>query len=88
MKKLANRIIKQGKELSTPLTLKFYENHPFEHQYSNTECGMYSLFFLITMLTNKINGKSFRNYKDKIFLFKRKRISDKNMTKLRNIYFN
>ena len=88
MKKLVNRIIKQGKEFSSPLVLKFYENHPFEHQYSNTECGMYSLFFLITMLTNKINGKTFRNYKDKIFLFKRKRISDKNMTQLRNIYFN
>lgn len=88
MKKLVNRIIKQGKELKNPIHFKFYQNYPTVHQYTNTECGMYSLFFLITMLTNKINNKPFRNVKDKLFLFKKKHISDKNMTLLRNIYFN
>ena len=88
MKKLVNRIISQGKELDEPIDFKFYQNSPMVHQYTNTECGMYSLFFLITMLTNKINNKPFHNVKDKIFLFKKKRVSDKNMTLLRNIYFN
>ena len=28
----------------------FTQNHPVEHQYGDTECGMYVLFFIITML--------------------------------------
>jgi len=37
---------------STP-TLKVIRNTK-QHQHSNTECGVYSLFFIITMLTQKI----------------------------------
>ena len=32
---------------------------------------MYTLFFIITFLTNKVNDKQFRSVKDKINLFKR-----------------
>ena len=45
---LVKRIQKQGLELS--YRFKFIENYPMTHQHSNTECGMYSLFFIITML--------------------------------------
>ena len=57
---------------------KFFENYPSEHQFENTECGMYTLFFLVTMLTtrnyNLFNGKQ--------------RFPDKAMEKLRKKYFN
>ena len=54
-------------------------NHPVEHQEENTECGMYSLFFIITML----EGGNFK----KIFLDKKKLIKDNNMIFLRKKIF-
>ena len=86
MLSLVNKIKEQGKNLGINFT--FYENHPFTHQYSNSECGMYSLFFIITLLTNKVNDKPFKTVKDKVNLFKRKRIPDKHVELLRNVYFN
>jgi hypothetical protein len=47
-------MIEQGKELSRPIHFKFIQNYPKTHQYSNTECGMYSLFFIITFLIGRI----------------------------------
>lgn len=85
---LAKRIIKQASELSEPITLSFHENFPIEHQRENTECGMYSLFFIITMLTNQTSQRTFANADSKIDFFKRKRIPDKYVFKLRNLYFN
>jgi hypothetical protein len=32
----------------------YFKNFPKEHQMGNTECGVYSLFFIITMLTSTI----------------------------------
>ena len=87
MKVLVDRIIDQGKQLNPPIKFKFYENYPLEHQMGDTECGMYSIFFIITMLTNKVEDKIF-NYRQKINLFKKKRIPDKYVEKYRNIYFN
>jgi hypothetical protein len=55
------------------------QNHPIEHQYGNTECGMYTLFFIITMLeTHKYNY--FKN--------KSIRFPDKKIQQLRKKYFN
>ena len=51
--KLVKRIIHQGLYLSTPIQLEFHENQPFIHQRGNNECGMYSLYFIITMLTSR-----------------------------------
>lgn len=57
---------------------KFKQNSPTEHQMGNTECGMYTLFFIITML--KYNDFS---------LFKNKGIfTDKKIMELRKKYFN
>jgi len=54
------------------------QNAPVEHQFGNTECGMYVLFFIIIMLhTNNFS------------LFKRKAtFSDKGMERLRSVFFN
>jgi len=85
---LVKRVQKQALELEKSKKLEFYENHPFEHQKGNTECGMYSLFFIITMLTQKIDKKVFNDYRDVIKMFKKQRISDENVFRYRNIYFN
>lgn len=88
IKILVDRIIEQGKNLETPILFDFYENYPFEHQQGNTECGMYSLFFIISMLTDKIGRKKINDYKDKIKYFKTVVIPDKYVFKYRNKYFN
>lgn len=85
---LVKRIIEQGRMLDTPILFHFHENCPLEHQYEDNECGMYSLYFIITMLTNKTDKKIFKNYVDKIAFFKNKRIPDKYMNRYRKKYFN
>jgi hypothetical protein len=56
IKKFADNVIKQGNNLQVPIKFTFDENHPVEHQYGNTECGIYSIFFVIHMLEDKITG--------------------------------
>jgi len=85
---LVKRIQIQGMSLSPPLKFKFYENYPLEHQLGNTECGMYSLYFIITMLTGETEGRTFRTAREKIEFFKKKRVPDKYVSKYRKIYFN
>jgi hypothetical protein len=85
---LVKRIIKQGSQLEEPINFIFHENYPLEHQKENTECGMYSIFFIIAMLTNKAGPKKFSNFKQKIDFFKKKSIPDKYVFNYRNKYFN
>lgn len=75
VKQLVYRIINQG--VTNHMNFKFQQNSPFVHQHSNTECGMYSLYFIIYMLL----------YKD-FRIFKTKRIPDNEMKYLRTILFN
>ena len=88
IKVLANRIIKQGMELPTPIKFIFKQNYPKEHQYGASECGMYSLFCIITFLTGEVESKKFSTSKEIIDYFKEKRIPDKYIHKYRNVYFN
>lgn len=74
--KLANTIISQGKSLGMKFT--FDQNHPVEHQYGNTECGVYSLFFIVHMLEDKITSHYLKTHI----------LKDKYMEKFRKIYFN
>ena len=76
--RLVERIIQQGKELPIPINFKFDQNYPVEHQYGNTECGIYSLFFIIHMLEDKITAHYLKNHI----------LKDKYMQTFRNIYFN
>ena len=74
---LMKRIKKQAKE-GLSKKLRFIDNAPMEHQYRNTECGIYCLYTLITLLEEKKKPQTIR----------RKRIPDEEMEKFRNIYFN
>ena len=75
---LVNRIKEQGLALSPPINFEFDQNHPVEHQYSTTECGIYSLFFIVHMLEDKITKEYLKTHI----------IKDKYMENFREIYFN
>jgi len=74
VKKLLKKIVDQGNQLG--INFQVIENK-IEHQRTNTECGMYCLYFIIQMLKDK-NLSHFLN----------NRIDDKEVFKLRNEYFN
>ena len=74
IEKFANKVIKQALNLGDSYEL--IENTR-RHQFSNSECGMYCLYFIIRML----KGDNFNK-------FTSKKIPDKLMMKLRKIYFN
>ena len=76
VKKLVKRIQTQAKELG--FELEFHQNHPKEHQKGDTECGMYSLYLIIQMLTDKKSPEYYMKH----------RVSDDEMEKLRKKYFN
>jgi len=100
--RLVKRIQKQGLEMSRPIRLKFIENYPMTHQRTNTECGMYSLFFIITMLLNnpdimgdQIKQSGFTKRRgagsptfDRLHFFRKQRIPDNFVENLRSKYFN
>jgi hypothetical protein len=55
VKVLVERLKKEGGVMKPAIPFRYVENFPKMHQRSNTECGMYSLFFIITMLTGGEN---------------------------------
>lgn len=75
---LVDNITRQGKLLKPPVHFKFDQNYPVEHQYGGTECGIYSIYFIINMLEDKITGSELKN----------KILTDKYIENFRNIYFN
>jgi len=75
---LVNRIIQQGQQLNPPINFKFDSNEGVEHQYGNTECGIYSIYFIVHMLEDKTT----ENY------MKTHILKDEYMEKFRNVYFN
>jgi hypothetical protein len=84
---LIDRFQEQAKELG--FHFKEYANKSHAHQYGNTECGMYSLFFIITMLTGQHTPTSKpMSLKQILRLFLRGRIPDKTMEQYRDEYFN
>jgi hypothetical protein len=76
IKAFCERVIKQARFVGLELTLD--QNAPFSHQEGNTECGMYSLYLIITLLKER------HNYN----FFKTTRISDKAMENMRDRYYN
>jgi hypothetical protein len=74
--KLVKKIIKQGKKLK--MKFKFDQNHPVEHQYKDSECGIYCLFFIIHLLEDKFTEDYLKTHI----------LKDKYMQKFRKIYFN
>ena len=74
VKKLMNRLIEQGKELGIKFELNINKR---EHQREDTECGIYSLYFV----TRRIEDKPFKYFTDN-------RISDEEMMRFRKRFFN
>lgn len=74
VKNFVDRITRQGKELE--IDFKFEQNHPFEHQMNDSECGVYCLYFIREMIKNP-------NFNT----FKKKRVTDKEMEKYRRVFF-
>ena len=78
--KFVQMVIDQGKTLPSTKRIDFVfdQNYPVEHQYGNTECGIYSLFFIVHMLEDKITSYYLKNHI----------LKDQYMEKFRKIYFN
>jgi len=77
--KFVNNVIEQGHSLlNNRINFKFDQNYPIEHQYQNTECGIYSLFFIIHMLEDKITGHYLKTHV----------LKDKYMEQFRKVYYN
>lgn len=92
VEKLVERIEMQGKAHNPPIEFKRMQN-AVEHQMGNTECGVYSLFFLITMLTGKLYktmGGNLRNVsiEERLELFTKRKITDSMMERYRRVYYN
>ena len=75
---LVNRIIEQGLSLKPKINFKFDSNEGIEHQYGNTECGIYSLYFIVHMLEDKLTEHYLKTHI----------LKDEYMNKFRHIYFN
>jgi hypothetical protein len=83
---LVDRISDQAKEMGVSLT---FQKNVRQHQYGNSECGMYSLFFIITLLTGKCGGlEKPISFSNAINTFKCRHIPDKHVFEFRNKYFN
>ena len=78
IKKFVDTVIQQGKQLQEPIEFKFDQNYPVEHQYGNTECGIYSIFFITHMLEDKITGHYLKTHI----------LKDKYMENFRKVYYN
>jgi hypothetical protein len=73
-----DRVIEQGKKLNQSIVFKMDSNYPVEHQMGTTECGVYSLYFIVHMLEDKLTGHYLKTHK----------IKDKYMQQFRKVYFN
>ena len=75
---LVNRIKEQGKNLKRKIIYEYDSNEGIEHQYGNTECGIYSLFFIVHMLEDKMTEHYLKTHI----------LKDEYMQKFRKVYFN
>lgn len=73
---LCKKIQNQGNKMNIKFSIDNNEN--IRHQIHNTECGMYCLYFIISLLTKKHN----------LDYFKKHIIRDKLVKRFRTIYFN
>ena len=77
LKKLQKKIVQQGVDMTPSLDLKEIVSRK-EHQNGNTECGMYTLYFISGLLKGSLNPD----------LIQSKRFTDKDMLSLREEFFN
>jgi hypothetical protein len=72
------RLKEQGLNLKPKINFKYDSNEGIEHQYGNTECGVYSLYFIVHMLEDKTTEHYLKTHI----------LKDEYINKFRNIYFN
>lgn len=72
------KIKQQGQNLNPPINFKYDTSEGYEHQNGNTECGVYSLFFIVQMLKDNLSAEYLKTH----------RIDDNYMSQFRKIYFN
>ena len=75
---LLRRIVKQGNRLNPKIKFRVTRINNVMHQLKNTECGVYSLFFIINLLENNIDADYLKN----------NILRDEYIEQFRNIYFN
>ena len=75
---LINKIKEQGLNMKKPIKFKVDSNESIEHQYGDTECGVYSIFFIIHMLEDTMTEHYLKTHI----------LKDEYMQKFRHIYFN
>lgn len=75
---LVKRIKEQGLNLKNKIVFKYDSNEGTEHQYGNTECGVYSLFFVVHMLEDKTTEHYLKTHI----------LKDEYIQKFRHVYFN
>jgi hypothetical protein len=75
---LVNRIKDQGRLLTPKINFKFDSNEGIEHQYGNTECGIYSIYFIVNMLRDKTSEEYLKTHI----------LKDEYMNQFRKVYFN
>jgi hypothetical protein len=88
IRQFVDKVISQGQQMNPPIRFICKSNHPTRHQLGASECGMYSLFFIITLLTGKAGDIELRTAKEKFDFFKKQRIPDSLMLEYREVYFN
>ena len=71
-----DRVIEQAAQKK--IKMKFIQNHPKEHQKTQTECGIYVLFMIIELLKGNKDPKYFQT----------ETVPDQDMMDLRKKYFN
>ena len=75
---LVNKIKKQGLAMKPKIRFKYDSSEGIEHQNGNTECGIYSLYFIVHMLEDKMTGEYLKTHL----------LRDDYINKFRKIYFN
>lgn len=74
IKKFIDNVVQQSGELGT--SYKYLQNKR-RHQFGDSECGMYSMYFITEMLQNRCFER-----------FQNRKVSDAYMLRLRNRFFN
>ena len=75
LKKFMKEVKRQSRKLGKPYTIL---QNKRRHQFSESECGMYCLYFIIQLLKGRETFDSLT----------KKRINDKKVKKMRSVYFN
>ena len=76
--KFVNLVTEQGRSLTSRINFKFDQNYPVDHQQNTYSCGVYSLFFIVHMLEDKVTGHYLKTH----------RFKDSYIESFRNKYFN